>query len=119
MTRHATPRVQVYAGIATATLLGAIAAGRPEIAVLGGRRVLRAPTLLVADDDDRRDRAEDKVLRGRALGKLGGLYGLTHVFIAPGDFLSFGIAGPEELEKRGRFRLRYRDSSELRVYELE
>ncbi|PYQ16799.1 MAG: hypothetical protein DMF80_03495 [Acidobacteria bacterium] len=91
----------------------------PEIAVLGGRRVLRAPTLLVADDDDRRDRAEDKVLRGRALGKLGGLYGLTHVFIAPGDFLSFGIAGPEELEKRGRFRLRYRDSSELRVYELE
>jgi len=89
----------------------------PYVAVLGGRRVLRAPGLAVADDDIRRDRAEDKLLRGRP-GKLGSLYGLTHVFIGPGDFLDYGIASPEELEKRGRFRLLYRDSSDLRVYEI-
>ena len=90
----------------------------PGVAVLGGRRVLRAPTLAVAEDDDRRDRAEDKVLRGRDPGRLAELYGLTHVFIAPGDFLSFGIGSPEDLEKRGRFRLLYRDAVDFRVYEI-
>lgn len=90
----------------------------PYVAVLGGRRVLRSPVLAVADDDGRRDRAEDKLLRGREPGKLGPLYGLTHVFIGPGDFLAYGIASPEELEKRGRFRLLYRDASDLRVYEI-
>jgi hypothetical protein len=89
----------------------------PYVAVLGGRRVLRAPSIAVADDDLRRDRAEAKLLRGRP-GKLGSLYGLTHVFIGPGDFLSFDLASPEELEKRGRFRLLYRDASDLRVYEI-
>jgi len=89
----------------------------PYVAVLGGRRVLRAPGLAVADDDIRRDRAEDKLLRGRP-GKLGSLYGLTHVFIGPGDFLAFGLASPEGLEQRGRFRLLYRDASDLRVYEI-
>jgi hypothetical protein len=87
------------------------------VSVLGGRRVLRAPALAVPDDDVRRERAEDKLLRGRP-GKLGSLYGLTHVFIGPGDFLAFGLASPEELEQRGRFRLLYRDASDLRVYEI-
>jgi hypothetical protein len=90
----------------------------PYVAVLGGRRVLRASTLAVADDDVRRERVEDKVLRGRDSGRLGGRYGLTHVFIAPGDFLEYGVRSPEELETRGRFRLLYRDASDLRVYEL-
>jgi hypothetical protein len=90
----------------------------PPVAVLGGRRVLRAPTLAVADDDIRRDRTGDKLLRGRDPGKLGALYGLTHVFIGPGDFLTFGITSPEQLEQRGRFRLLYRDASDLRVYEI-
>ena len=90
----------------------------PYVAVLGGRRVLRAPALAVADDDIRRERAEDKLLRGREPGKLGALYGLTHVFIGPGDFLTFGITSPEQLEQRGRFRLLYRDASDLRVYEI-
>jgi len=89
----------------------------PYVAVLGGRRVLRAPALAIADDDIRRYRAEDKLLRGRP-GKLGALYGLTHVFIGPGDFLAFDIASPEDLEKRGRFRLLHRDASDLRVYEI-
>lgn len=89
----------------------------PFVAVLGGRRVLRAASLAVADDDLRRDRAEDKLLRGRP-GKLESLYGLTHVFIGPGDFQALGIATPEDLEKRGQFRLLYRDASDLRVYEI-
>jgi len=90
----------------------------PAVAVLGGRRVLRAPGLAAAADDDRRERAERRVLRGRDPGRPTSRYGLTHVFIGPGDFLDYGIASPEELEKRGRFRLLYRDSSDLRVYEI-
>lgn len=90
----------------------------PSVAVLGGRRVLRAPTLAPAADDVRRERVEDKVLSGRDPGRLADLYGLTHVFIAPGDFLSYGIHAPEDLERRGGFRLLYADAVDYRVYEI-
>ena len=91
----------------------------PSLAVLGGRRVLRAPTLGLAADELRRERMEDKVLSGRDPGRLGELYGLTHVFIAPGDFLSYGIRSPEDLGRQPRFRLLYADAVDYRVYAIE
>lgn len=90
----------------------------PSVAVLGGRRVLRAPTLAIAADEVRRERMEDKVLSGRDPGRLGDLYGLTHLFIAPGDFLSYGIRSPEDLERQARFRLLYADAARFRVYAI-
>ena len=90
----------------------------PSVAVLGGRRVLRAPTLAVAGDEERRARAEGAILSGREPGPLARRYGLTHVFIAPGEFRSHGLRAPEDLETRGRFRLRYSDPDGLRVYEI-
>jgi hypothetical protein len=90
----------------------------PSVAVLGGRRLLRAPTLALAADEVRRERVEDKVLSGREPGRLGERYGLTHVFIAPGDFLSYGIRSPEDLERRPRFRLLYADTAGFRVYAI-
>jgi hypothetical protein len=90
----------------------------PFVAVLGGRRVLRAPMLGSAADEVRRERMEDKVLSGRDPGRLGDLYGLTHVVIAPGDFLEHGIRSPEDLDRRRRFRLVYADAADFRVYEI-
>jgi hypothetical protein len=90
----------------------------PSVAVLGGRRVLRAPTLGSAADEVRRERMEDKVLAGRDPARLADLYGLTHVFIAPGDFFAYGIRSPEDLERQGRFRLLYADPEDYRVYEI-
>jgi len=90
----------------------------PSVAVLGARRVLRAPTLGLAADDLRRERMEDKVLSGRDPGRLGELYGLSHVFIAPGDFASYGIRTPEDLGRQPRLRLLYADAVDYRVYEI-
>ncbi len=90
----------------------------PSVAVLGGRRVLRAPTVALAADEVRRERMEEKVLSGRDPGRLGELYGLTHVFIAPGDFLASGIRSPEDLERQPRFRLLYADAAGFRVYAI-
>jgi hypothetical protein len=86
----------------------------PTVAVLGGRRVLRAPTLGPSADEVRRDRMEDKLLSGRDSVRLADLYGLTHVFIAPGDFAVYGIATPADL-RRGRFRLVYADAVDYRA----
>jgi hypothetical protein len=91
----------------------------PFVAVLGGRRVLRAPTLAPAADEIRRQRMEDKVLAGRDPSRLADLYGLTHVFIAPGDFFAYGIRSPGDLERQGRFRLLYADPEDYRIYEIE
>ena len=90
----------------------------PSVAVLAGRRVLRASTLGPAADEVRRERMEDKILSGRDPGRLADLYGLTHVFIAPGDFLSNGIRSPEDLERQRHFRLLYADPVDYRVYEI-
>jgi len=57
-------------------------------------------------------------LSGRDPGRLGDLYGLTHVFIAPGDFLSYGIRSPEDLARQPRFRLLYSDAAGFRVYAI-
>lgn len=90
----------------------------PAVAVLGGRRVLRAPTLGAAANEVRRARIEKRVLAGRDPSRRAELYGLTHVFIAPGDFLEYGIRSAEDLDGRGRFRLLYADAVDFRVYEI-
>jgi hypothetical protein len=89
----------------------------PDIAVLGGRRVLRAPSLGEAADEVRRQRVERLVLAGR--GPRGPLdfYNLRYVFLAPGGFPEHGIRGPEDLEARPGFALRY-SADEFRIYEL-
>jgi hypothetical protein len=89
----------------------------PDIAVLGGRRVLRAPALGEADDEVRRQRVERLVLAGR--GPEGPLrfYNLRYVFLAPGGFPAHGIRGPADLEARPGFVLRYA-ADEFRIYEL-
>jgi hypothetical protein len=89
----------------------------PDIAVLAGRRVLRAPALGEADDEARRERVERQVLAGRRPRGPLDFYNLRYVFLAPGGFPDHGIRGPEDLEARRRFTLRYA-ADEFRIYEL-
>jgi len=91
----------------------------PHVAVLGGRRVLRAPTLTPhPHDEERRRRAERRVLSGRDPGKLGRLYGLRYVLVAPGDFQEHGIEHPEDLMGRGGLRLLLSAPGGLQIYEI-
>jgi hypothetical protein len=89
------------------------------LAALAGRRVLRAPLLEEARDDERRVRTERLVLSGRDPGPLRARYRVSHVLAAPGDFRAHGLRAPEDLEGRGRFRRLYVDDEGLRVYALE
>lgn len=89
----------------------------PAVAVLGGRRVLRAPTLLTAADDERRVRAERAVLSGRRVDSLLGRYGVRYVLIAPGQFRGHRLAEPWGIESAGATLL-YSSPSGVRVYEL-
>jgi len=91
----------------------------PAVAALAGRRVLRAPSLLVAADDERRRRLEKAVFAGRWPAALRERYDLRYVFLAPGQFTEYGLDAPEQLEARGHFRLLYRNDKGMRVYELE
>ena len=85
--------------------------------MLGGRRVLRAPTLLTAADDERRVRAERAVLSGRRVDSLLRRYGVRYVLLAPGQFRDHRLDEPWEIESAG-FPLLYRSASGLRVYEI-
>ncbi|HUG54685.1 MAG TPA: hypothetical protein VMR21_13845 [Vicinamibacteria bacterium] len=88
------------------------------IAVLGGRRVLRAPGLLSAPDDERRSRLQRATLAGRPPAALLRRYGLRYVFVAPGHFRAEGIDAPEDLEGRGSFRMVYANEKGMRVFEI-
>jgi len=108
--RRETPREAVF--IASEEYSAALLA-------LAGRRVLRAPLLEEARDDERRVRTERVTLSGRDPGPLRTRYRVSHVLVAPGDFRAHGLRAPEELEGRGRFRRLYADAEGLRVYALE
>jgi hypothetical protein len=98
---------------------GVFVAGKdyaPAVAVLGGRRVLRAPTLLTAVDEEGRLRAERAILSGR-VDNLVRQYGVRYVLLAPGQFLNQRLEKPWEIESAG-FPLLYRSPSRLRVYEV-
>jgi hypothetical protein len=90
----------------------------PALAALGGRRVLRAPSLLRAADDEQRLRAEGAILAGRPLPGGAHDHGARFVLLAPGDFRARGIGRPEDLEGRPGFRTRYTDALGYRVYEV-
>jgi hypothetical protein len=87
----------------------------PAVSVFGGRRVLRAPSVLVTADDGRRVRMEGAILAGRPPGD-GPRVGF--VLLAPGDFKARGIGRPEDLDGRPGFRARYADAAGYRVYEV-
>jgi hypothetical protein len=89
----------------------------PAVAVLAGRRVLRAPTLLIAPDDERRVRAERAILSGRRVDTLLRRYGVRYVLLAPGQFREHRQGEPWGIEAAG-FPLLYRAPSGLRVYEI-
>jgi len=88
------------------------------VAVLGGRRVLRAPGLAEAPDEERRLRTERAIVAGRAVPELIRRYGLRYVLAAPGDFDEHGLVDPIDLQGRGGLRLRYVNDRGLRIYEL-
>ena len=89
----------------------------PAVAVLGGRRVLRAPTLFTAADEERRLRTERAVLSGRRVDGLLRRYGVRYVLLAPGQFRDHRLAEPWGIESAG-FPPLYESRSGLRVYEL-
>lgn len=90
----------------------------PAVAVLGGRRLLRASALATPADDERRLRLERAVFAGQAPEALRQRYGLRYVFLAPGEFREHGIEEPEDLERRGGVHLVYANAKGMRLYEL-
>jgi hypothetical protein len=89
----------------------------PQIAVLSGRRVLRAPALGEAKDEVRRQRVERRVLVGKGPAGPLDFYNLRYVFLPPDGFPEQGVRGPEDLEARPGFALRYA-ADEFRIYEI-
>jgi hypothetical protein len=71
----------------------------PAVAALAGRQVLRAPTLGRPPDDLRR-RVQRAALEGRPDPDLERLR-VAYVFVGPDDPASWGLASPDELERRG------------------
>jgi hypothetical protein len=90
----------------------------PAVAVLAGRRLLRAPTLAEPLDEWRRLRAESAVLTGRDPQKYVARYGVSFVLVAPTEFGEHGLTRPEDLDAHAHFRLRYRHPEGYRVYQL-
>ena len=90
----------------------------PAVAVLSGRRVLRAPTLSQPEDEWRRIRAQAAVLEGRDPQKHVARYGVTFVLIAPGEFAEHGLTTPGHLAGLQHLRLRYEHPEGYRVYEI-
>ena len=91
----------------------------PSVAVLAGRRVLRAPTLAVAADEERRLRAQRALLAGRAVPDLVERYGLRYVVTAPGQFRDAGQPDAGDLGGRAGLRLVYASPRGVQVYEIE
>jgi len=87
------------------------------VAVLGGRRVLRAPTLLTAGDDERRIRTGRAILSGRRVDTLLDRYGVHYVLLAPGQFRDHRLSEPWGIESAG-FPPVFHGRTGLRVYEV-
>jgi hypothetical protein len=89
----------------------------PMVAVLGQRRVLRAPSLGEAVDDQRRRRAERMLLAGKE-GDLLRRYQVGCVVFVDGDQGWLGITTPDQLSRVPGLSLRYADAH-ARVYGVE
>lgn len=70
----------------------------PLIAVLGGRRVLSAPSLVAPQDQALRRHVHKAALTGRDPDRLLARYGIRYVFAGPGEW---GLKGPVDAEARG------------------
>ena len=105
--RRETPHEAVFA---------ADAAHAPAVAALGGRRVLRAPTLVTPPDDDERWALEQNLLEGHVPRRALPRYGVSHLFLAPRDYADRGLAWPEVLDAARHLRLLYRNADGYRVY---
>jgi hypothetical protein len=90
----------------------------PTVAVLAGRRLLRAPTLSQPLDEWRRIRAQAAVMEGRDPGKYVARYGVRYVLVAPSEFAEHGLLRPEDAEALKSLRLRYSHPEGYRVYEI-
>ena len=88
------------------------------ISVLGGRRVLRAPALLPAPDDERRRRLQHSIFAGRPSPALLLRYGVRYVFVAPGQFREEGVTQPEDLDGNPALRLVQANAKGMRLYEV-
>lgn len=90
------------------------------VPVLGGRRVLRAPTLAPTPDDARRARLAYLAVAGRAGEgwRNARRYRITHLLLGPGDLDEFGIDLGNAPAAPGRWRLRFEARDGFRVYEL-
>jgi hypothetical protein len=98
-----------------------VLAGReyaPAVAVLGGRRLLRAPAPFAAPDDGSRWRAQDRILAGRPDAPAARPFGVTHVLMAVGDFAEHGLESPEQLALLPGFRLVWEHPGGIRLYEV-
>jgi hypothetical protein len=89
----------------------------PDVAVLAGRRVLRAPLLGEAGDEVRRQRVERQLMAATGPAEKVHLYNLRWVLLPPSGFPEHGLRGPEDLETRSGFAVRYA-ADEFRIYEL-
>jgi hypothetical protein len=86
----------------------------PLVAVMGGRRVLRAPELWDPPDDQRRRRAERMLLAGRE-EDLARRYQIGCVFFAASDVGWLGTTSAEALDRVNALRRVYADAY-VRVY---
>lgn len=91
----------------------------PEVAVLAGRRVLRAPTLSGPPDDQRRFRTERLLLAGKDTTGLAARHGLTHVLVAPGDYPDQPPGWEDALVARGLFHRLEGTPAGWQVYAIE
>jgi hypothetical protein len=90
----------------------------PTVAVLAGRRLLRAPTLSQPLDEWRRIRAQAAVMEGRDPGKYVARYGVRFVLVAPSEFAEHGLLRPEDADALASLRLRYTHPEGYRVFEI-
>jgi len=87
------------------------------VAVLGGRRLLRAPALATATDDERRVRLQRAVLAGRVPAALCRRYGLRYLLAAPGPFMSGAASEVPDLTPLG-FQAVFSNAKGVRIYEV-
>jgi hypothetical protein len=90
----------------------------PLVAVMGQRRVLRAPDLLQPGDEGRRLRLEGALVLGRNPPAWAEDYHPSFLLAAPGDFAERGIRGPEDLEQRSGLLRRYSGAHGFGVFEI-
>ena len=90
----------------------------PVLAILGARRLLRAPRLFEPPDDARRADAEHRLLRGRRQRDWVQALGVRYIFAAPGEFTEIEAGAPgASVAPHGR-RLVYSNAKGYRVYEI-